>query len=712
MVDQETLRILQRAGVRAHPNWLAPDWVQEVVGPPDLDATQWVGRMAEAGIGSVLFVTKGHDGLCNWPTSLPAPHTSDDFLGEMCREGERSGVRVFAYYSMAIDDHQVGMHPDWAFVDRDGVGCEAIGFRWACLNSPYGALARAQIAEILAGYPVDAIWLDIYALGPRDRDCLCPWCRERYAQRHGGDLAAVTDPTSLGQWKVECLVEYLRGIREDRDRLRPAALLAFNGAGAGFRRHPEAGLSSLTLFDLVDFLSDEGHDPRFESATAKAMRAHGRPFEVLSSDGIANEWLGWVTKPPGLLSLEGSIVGSHGGSFGLGLSILPTGEMPKAELSVVAQATEFLSARAAWFGRQDPASGVRILIQPFRDAAEFVPPERPEPQPTLPRDGAHHTKVVYDPEPVANGLWDALREGHIPFDFIHEYRGLDGVSALMLQGSARLTRAYCEMVREFVDRGGVLIAEAHASLLDEEGRRCGDFQLGDVLGVRFGGYCGAWDANYIQLDAPELRVGLPDYPLLVTGPSLRVEATSASVLAQVVGPVGGEQTLTRHTAALYNPPGPPSGHPAITTHRYGRGQAIYLAQGIGSHIRLRRDVDPWTKRLVGNLVDFAGARPLRTTAPPGVELVLNRAPHGGLLLHLLNHYAASASLGPDGGPEIAPFRIELDESRYGRVLHATAEPGGDDVERAYHEPGWVTLLVPSFSVHQVLDIRVEERGAQ
>jgi len=711
MVDQNASEALQRAGFRAHPNWLAPDWVQEVVGPPHLDATQWVGRMADAGIGSVLFVTKGHDGLCNWPTAQPAPHTSNDFLGEICRQGERSGVRVFAYYSMAIDDHQVETHPDWAFVDRDGVGCEAIGFRWACLNSPYGAFARAQIAEILSRYPVHAIWLDIYALGPRDRDCLCRWCRERYTRLHGGDLAKLTDREAMGQWKVACLVEYLQAIREDRDRLRPEALLAFNGAGAGFRRHPEAGLASLGLFDLVDFLSDEGHDHRFESAMAKAMRAHGRPFEVLSSDGIANEWLGWVTKPAGLLSLEGSIVGSHGGSFGLGLSILPTGEMPRAELSVVARATEFLNARSSWFGSQDPASSVRILIQPLREGGDFDPPERPELEPSLPRDGAHHTRAVYDPDPVANGLWDALREGHVPFDFIHEYRDLEGVSALLMQGSARLTPAYCAMVREFVSHGGVLIAEAHASLVDADGRRCDDFQLADVLGVRFRGYCGAWDANYIHLDAPELRVGLPDYPLLVTGPSLQVEPRGASVLARVVRPVGGEQTLTRHTAALYNPPGPPSDHPAITEHRYGQGRAFYLAHGIGSHIRLRRDVDPWTKRLVTNLVDLAGARPLRSTAPPGVELVLNRAPHGGLLLHMLNHYAASPLLGEEGAPEIAPFRIALDESRYGGILKATAEPGGHDLEPGYREAGWVSLLVPSFSVHQVLDIRLEGRAA-
>ena len=145
-----------------------------MVGPPRLDGAEWVSRVADAGVGSLLFVTKGHDGMCYWPTALPSPRTDQDLLGEVCTQGGRSGVRIYAYYSMAIDDHQVREHPDWAFVDRDGVGCEAIGFRWACLNSPYGAYARTQIAEILEHYPVDSIWLDIYALGPRARK---PWRR-------------------------------------------------------------------------------------------------------------------------------------------------------------------------------------------------------------------------------------------------------------------------------------------------------------------------------------------------------------------------------------------------------------------------------------------------------------------------------------------------------------------------------------------------------
>src|SRR5207253_294556 len=123
----------------------------------------------------------------------------------------------------------------------------------------------------------------------------------------------------------------------------------------------------------------------YESAIAKAMRAHGKPFEVLTSNGLANEWVGWVPKSASLLSLEGAIVGSHGGSFGVGLSVMPDGEMPSAELEVVSQTTAFLGERSGWFGPQQGVADVRILIQPFQPAELYVPPEQPRLGRRLPR---------------------------------------------------------------------------------------------------------------------------------------------------------------------------------------------------------------------------------------------------------------------------------------------------------------------------------------
>jgi hypothetical protein len=60
-------------------------------------------------------------------------------------------------------------------------------------------------------------------------------------------------------------------------------------------------------------------------------------------------------------------------------------------------------------------------------------------------------------------------------------------------------------------------------------------------------------------------------------------------------------------------------------NRFGEGQAIYVAAGIGRHITLRESAEPWTKRLVANWA--RGLIPdslYRADASPGVEVVFNR----------------------------------------------------------------------------------------
>ena len=500
---------------------------------------------------------------------------------------------------------QMRQHPDWAFIDRDGQPCTDIGFRWGCLNSPYGEFAETQLEEILAGYSIDALWLHIYAPAPWTAIASAGGSR-KYGATHGGDLLALEDRehSGHGRWNASRLSSPASWRCEISTDPKHSSPLTERGRASGAilrPASPDSGCSSRSTSYLTRGTTSNSRARwRRRCGASKAVR-------ILTSDGIANEWAGFVTKPAGLLSLEGSVVGSHGGSFGLGVTVIPNGDMPVGELEIIADAAGFLREREPWFGPQPTAANVQILIQPFRPANEFEPPEKPPQAPRLPRGGSHHVREVRDADAVANGLWDALREHHVSFDFVHEYQDLDrsSIDVLFLQGNARLTDEVCERVRQFVAQGGSVIAEGHASLLDGNGDRRDDFRLADVLGVHFSGYTGAWDANYLQLDAPELATGLPRYPLLIAGVAIDVRTDGADVLARVIPPIGGEQRVDHHTGALYNPPGAVSSSPAITSHAFGRGRAVYVAHDLGAYITRRRDVDPWAKRLVVNLLNLA-----------------------------------------------------------------------------------------------------------
>ena len=689
--------------LRGHPLWMSPEWAAPA-GHPGADAATWVELCRRAGVTSLLFVCKQQDGQCVYPTRLDAPSIELDLLRDITTLGGQAGIRIVAYYCVGIDTAQVDRHPDWAFRDAAGKPSYAYGAYWTCLNSPYRDFALAQLEEICAGYPVDCLWLDIFALGRPRQDCLCDYCRAKYARAHAGaDLAAIAGTRAAGEWKIDCLEEFLVDTRKLLARHRPEALLGFNGAGPGFRRHPEAGAAGRRLLPHVDFLSEEGHNPLRQTSLAKYFRSRGARFEILTPNtlptAVAGSWIGWVIKPSSLLTLEAATIAAHGGTCGVGLSVHPDGSLAAGELATVGETGRWLEARREHLRDQTAMAEVALLCQPFETGLypdAYRPPEAP-PIPPLPQSGAREYQGPRR-DAYGGGLEVALLEAHVQYTLADDDFDPTGYRVVVLPGDAHVDAALAERLRAFVAAGGALLAEWHAGLLGPDRERLPDFVLGDVLGIRFEGYAGSWDANYLRVDAGPLAAGIPYYPLQIVGPAVRVGLTGAAALATIVSPLGGMRTLERHMASRFNPPGPDTGFPAITSHRYGRGHAIYVAPALGEHIQARREIDPWPKQLVANLLDLLLPDPLlRTSAPAGVETLLNRQ-GDRYVVHLLNRYVESSALSARrDAPAIAGIEVALNAARLGRIGSAAVAPTGEPLP-VRREAGWATVAVPPVSI--------------
>jgi hypothetical protein len=89
------------------------------------------------------------------------------------------------------------------------------------------------------------------------------------------------------------------------------------------------------------------------------------------------------------------------------------------------------------------------------------------------------------------GFYQALVEARVPFEMVHdrmlEPELLDPYKLLILPNVAALSDAQCEQLRQFVRRGGSLMATFETSLYDEWGEARKDFGLADVLGVSYAG---------------------------------------------------------------------------------------------------------------------------------------------------------------------------------------------------------------------------------
>ncbi len=89
------------------------------------------------------------------------------------------------------------------------------------------------------------------------------------------------------------------------------------------------------------------------------------------------------------------------------------------------------------------------------------------------------------------GMYHALVESRTPFEMVHEAfltpDRLAPFKLLILADAAALSDAQCAAIRDYVGRGGSLLATFESSRFDETGRRRADFGLADLFGVSVDG---------------------------------------------------------------------------------------------------------------------------------------------------------------------------------------------------------------------------------
>src|SRR5262249_26001451 len=108
-------------------------------------------------------------------------------------------------------------------------------------------------------------------------------------------------------------------------------------------------------------------------------------------------------------------------------------------------------------------------------------------------------------EDHALGWYQALIEARIPFEMVHDRlldaAHVDRFKTLILPNLAALSDSQCQQIREYVGRGGSLIATHETSLYDERGVRRSAFGLADLFGVNFkGGQEGRRHNAYLRLE--------------------------------------------------------------------------------------------------------------------------------------------------------------------------------------------------------------------
>ena len=639
-----------------------------------LSLEQYAKLIGQAQIDSLTVYCKDHWGHCYYPTELGRRHPaiSFDLVGATAEMLGRLGVEFIAYYSVGFDEHAARSHPEWLCRDATGGPMRHPKGplpKWhrLCLETGYMDFVVAHLMEILGRYQADSVFLDILGHPPGTYWgaylCYCLRCRELFRGKYGLEMPAGLAAMRAKAFEIEDFKAYLdqrwfEQIRGAIKKTRPEVAIMVN-CSAHFRR---------PVREQID-------------------RHFTEPFWGHWRSGVFMRGVGAQKQPRGGAEVVSNVydprpVGQYkcvaAANIAQGIRPLiyspsqrPDGWLDKVEFERVGAAYGEISEVEEFLEHRQPVRCVGVLYHertcvelpdvPYGAAspasAGIVEADRNKPDNTHRKlTGAAVGLVSYAQMPVGVLAEDDLNE-----------QCLRGHRVLVVGSASRMTPGEAEVIERFVEQGGSLIVSGDSGLRDVGGDLRGDFLLAEAMGVHFERIEDRFEQNqwggYLARTRHPMWRGLPDTDLPLPPPLHVVRLGGAEALATHMEPcvaVGPDRW-----ASWWSPgPGRVTEHPAVTYHRFGKGQVVYFA------------ANPFTDALIWMRTCFAelltwlmGSAPIRVRVrtPAVLGSSFWRRDNGTeVIVHLVN-----LGIENTGGEvvRIGGARIEVDES-WGQIKRA------------------------------------------
>ncbi len=554
----------------------------------------------------------------------------------LCRERQ---IRYLAYYWAQYEPQSLAeQHPDWRV--RNAAG-QPVG-RYFCHHTGYHDLVRNRCVELVKEVGVDGIFFDMFHA--ISGTCYCDACKAKFKAETGQDAPtkeAFGDPLWV-RWrefqyrKIEqALLDLNRAIKA----VDPEAALVANSWNAWCYGHRGGYRQSIRVAEVADALLEETGwydtvDPSFFAAPViwNFMNWH---LAGLSRGQRAFMW--------GAPSLPGWLHLGYEEPAIRVATMLTNGAVPAHSVpgrDVLKRLMDDVRQREQYF--------VGARVHPW---CGLVVSEKSELWYGREDDKNRYLKSVY-------GAFQALLERHLPVALVTDRDlelGLrDDYQVLFAPNCAALSDTEMTTLREFVRRGGGLVATYETSLYDEFGRPREDLALGDLLNAKI---VGRFDdpVMFGAGSSPNRRGYLyfpPTHPWSadpVIGRTLATrgvwdapETISRHVpfhgrLLQVAPRTGPASPLVLHTT-ITDPATRQvtrTNHPAVVESTFGQGKVSYLPADLsGSFFRYGHE---YLARLMELALRQAAPvpPPVEVTAPSIVQ-AMPQLQGNRLVVHLLN----------------------------------------------------------------------------
>lgn len=620
--------------------------------PAVMDVEAWADYWASLKAGVTFISVTGI--LAYYQTKVPFHRKGKflgtrDFFGECHEAARKRGLRIVARMSPDLNwDDAVAAHPEW--FERDQQGNVAASkeeprlFRTCTFSTYMTDYVPAIIREVTSLYQVDAVYTNGWPPLGSLPVCYCDNCR---------DLPPRGTPAYWAKFNDR--VEYLWKFYDSLVKQKNPSCIYFANMGGGAR----ASLNLDRFGKICDWFQGDNQGRGGEDAPAWLCSLQGRVCQAIQEGKTAVNVTGaWTTGPVrwrnvGKSAQEAQMWLSETSASGM----IPYWHLVSAEKGQGVDRRELETPRKffAWTAKHD---------------AHFVNRR------TIANVGVvmgQSTHLFYKPQPGANaqqflnGMYYALLEGRILFDFVHEDRldpeRLRKYSALILPNVALLSEAQCQQLRDYVNAGGSLLATFETSLYDENNHPRENFGLADLFDIKKTGAIIPTNGNgyYARIERKHPIVDGFDGTEWLPGAEFRVPL--APVADAVLTVVPG---FVAYPPELAYPPEPKTNVPAAVLREKGASRLAYIAGDVERSMWVAGNTD--ISRLLQNTVKWLLKEDQSVEIQgPGLIEAFAYETEPGFALHVLNytnpnlHRGAIREFFPVG-PQSVRFAVPADRA--------------------------------------------------
>ncbi len=638
-----------------------------------------------------------------YPTQIPLHHRSawlkdSDPFGYLVRGCRKMGMVVIARtdpHAAWNDVYQA--YPDWIAVDSNGQKRQ----HWSnpelwvtCALGPYNFEFMTQVhKEIMQFYKVDGIFSNRWA---GHGICYCEHCTGNFKSFCGMDLPRTSDRHDPGyrkyvEWQIERLKElwllWDRSVRE----VNPASRYIPNGFP------DKIVMGALSDIFFTDHQARSGMIPPWsngkrvkELRATMGMKPIGGIFSIgleepyrwkdsvqseaeiriWVAEGIANNLRPWFVKFSGTL-------------------------YDRRWLKVVEKIYQ-------WHYRAEPY---------LRNVAPLARAGMVYSEQTDRCYGGEKWQERSDGHGL--GMYHALIEARIPFEMVNDRlldtEHLKPFKLLILPNIAALSETQCEQIRQYVQRGGSLVATFETSLYDEVGKQRPDFGLADLFGVSYNDRVeGPMKNSYLRLKGdsktgrfhPVLN-GLEDAYRIING----IWRLDVKPNLDFPSPVTLIPTYPDLPMEHVYPRKPDTDVRELYLREIGESRIAYISWDIDRTFWEIMNVDHG--KLLRNIIDWTANEemPVRVTGPGVLDVTIWRQKQS-MTVHLVNLTNPMMMKGPFR--ELIPVgeqKVQVRIPRNTKIEKVRLLVSGK-IPNYKNKDGVVSLTVPSILDHEVVALQL------